>query len=304
MDMDLKDKTFVLTGATSGIGLAAARLLAERGASLIGVGRSAERCARSEDELRTAFPQAQVEYCLAELSSQSQVRALAADIQARLAQSQVKSLDGLINNAGTFTYWMTLTPEGFEMQWAVNHLAPFLLTHALLPLLQAAPAGRVVTVSSGSHYHTRLKWSDIQLRRGYNCLLAYQQTKLANVLFTTEFNRRKGDQSRLRAFAADPGLVFTEMGFKGNPALVRWIWNQRRRGGVPPEQSARGVVYLATEPAIQDSPEIYWKDSHPKAPNPYALDEGSAGRLWDLSEQMCGIEPGSYFPVNSAVERA
>ena len=116
MDTDLKDKTFVLTGATSGIGLAAARLLAERGAFLIGVGRSAGRCAQAESDLRSAFPQAHVEYCLADLSMQAQVRQLAVDIQAKLEQHQIKSLDGLINNAGTFTYWMTLTPEGFEME--------------------------------------------------------------------------------------------------------------------------------------------------------------------------------------------
>jgi NAD(P)-dependent dehydrogenase (short-subunit alcohol dehydrogenase family) len=181
------------------------------------------------------------------------------------------------------------------MQWAVNHLAPFLLTRELLPLLRAAPAGRVVTVSSGSHYNTRLKWNDIQLRRGYNCLLAYKQTKLANVLFTAELNRRLGQQSTLRAFAADPGLVFTEMGFKGNPGLVRWIWDRRRRGGVSPAESARGVVYLATEPSIQNATQIYWKDNHPKAPNRYALDEDVARRLWNLSEQMCGIEAGKYF---------
>ena len=295
MDTDLKDKTFVLTGATSGIGLAAAQLLAERGAFLIGVGRSAERCALVEGQLRSAHPQAQVEYCVANLSMQGQVRRLAADIRTKLAAHQLRSLDGLINNAGTFTYWMTLTPEGFEMQWAVNHLAPFLLTRELLPLLRAAPVARVVTVSSGSHYKTRLKWNDIQLRRGYNCLLAYKQTKLANVLFTAELNRRLENESTLRAFAADPGLVFTEMGFKGNPGLVRWIWDRRRRAGVSPEESARGVVYLATEPSIQNSPEIYWKDSRPKAPNPYALDVDAARRLWDLSEQMCGIEPGKYI---------
>ncbi len=295
MDMDLKEKTFVLTGATSGIGLAAAALLAERGAFLIGVGRSAERCARAESQLRSAHPQAHVEYCVADLSMQAQVRRLAGDIRAKLAAYPRRSLDGLVNNAGTFTYWMTLTSEGFETQWAVNHLAPFLLTHELLPLLRAAPAARVVTVSSGSHYHTRLKWNDIQLRRGYNCLLAYQQTKLANVLFTAEFNRRLGAGSTPKAFAADPGLVFTEMGFKGNPGLVRWIWGLRRRSGVAPEQSARGVAYLAAEPAIQASPEIYWKDGHPKAPDRYALDKDAARRLWDLSEQMCGIEAGGYF---------
>jgi NAD(P)-dependent dehydrogenase (short-subunit alcohol dehydrogenase family) len=294
MNFKLKGKTFVVTGATSGIGLAASQLLAGQAAFLIGVGRSAERCTRVESQLRSSFPQAQVEYCVADLSMQEQVHRLAVDIRAKLQAQETKILDGLINNAGAFTYWMTLTSEGFEMQWAVNHLAPFLLTHNLLPLLQAAPAGRVVTVSSGSHYHTRLKWSDLQLRHGYNCLLAYKQTKLANVLFTAELNRRLGEQSNLRAFAADPGLVFTEMGFKGNPALVRWIWDRRRRSGVTPEHSARGVVYLATEPSIQYSPEIYWKDCHPKAPNPYALDEKAARRLWNLSEQMCGIETGKF----------
>jgi NAD(P)-dependent dehydrogenase (short-subunit alcohol dehydrogenase family) len=294
MDLEPSNKTFVLTGGTSGIGLAAAQLLVERGVFLIGVGRSIERCAQVEDQLRSVHPRAQVEYCVANLSVQAQVRKLAGDIRAKMAAHQRTRLDGLINNAGTFTYRMSLTPEGFEMQWAVNHLAPFLLTHELLPLLQAAPAGRVVTVSSGSHYHTRLKWKDIQLRHGYNCLLAYKQTKLANVLFTAELNRRLENKSSLRAFAADPGLVFTEMGFKGNPALVRWIWDRRRRAGVPPQQSARGVVYLATEVSIQNSPEIYWKDSHPKAPDRYALNEEAARRLWNLSEQMCGIEPGKY----------
>ena len=295
METELKDKTFILTGATSGIGLAAAQLLAERGAFLIGVGRSAERCAQAESQLRSTYPHAQVEYCVADLSMQEQVRQLTMEIRVKLQAHHTKTLDGLINNAGTFTYRMALTTEGFEMQWAVNHLAPFLLTHELLPLLQAAPAGRVVTVSSGSHYHTRLKWNDLQLRRGYSGLRAYKQTKLATVLFTAEFNRRLGGESPLRAFAADPGLVFTDMGFKGNPALARWVWGLRRRSGVSPQESARGVVFLATEPTIQNSPEIYWKDSYPKAPNPYALDEGAAKRLWDLSEQMCGIEPGKYF---------
>jgi NAD(P)-dependent dehydrogenase (short-subunit alcohol dehydrogenase family) len=295
MDLDLRDKTFVLTGVTSGIGLAAAQLLAERGAFLIGVGRSAERCAQAESMLRSTHAGAQVQYYVADLSVLAQIRQLGAEIRAMLARHQLSSLDGLINNAGMFTYRRTLTQEGFEMQWAVNHLAPFLLTHELLPLLQAAPAGRVVTVSSGSHYNTRLRWNDIQLRHGYFCLLAYKQTKLANVLFTAELNRRLRDRSTLRAFAADPGLVFTEMGFKGNPALVCWIWDHRRRSGVSPQQSARGVVYLATEPSIQNSPQIYWKDSHPKAPDRYVLNVKAARRLWNLSEQMCGIKPGKYL---------
>jgi NAD(P)-dependent dehydrogenase (short-subunit alcohol dehydrogenase family) len=295
MDSSLTDKTFVVTGATSGIGLAAVQILIERGAFVIGVGRSAERCALAQEHVRSAFPQARLEYCLADLSMQGQVRGLAVEIGEKLAAHKIDALNGLINDAGTFTYWMTLTPEGFETQWAVNHLAPFLLTHELLPLLQAAPTTRVVTVSSGSHYNTRLKWDDIQLRRHYNCLQAYKQTKLANVLFTAELNRRLGSRSTLRAFAADPGLVNTEIGLKGNPRLARWIWNWRRLGGVTAEQSARGVVFLAVEPSIQAAQEVYWKDSNPRPPNPYALDPEAARRLWELSAQMCGIEAGEYL---------
>ena len=213
MTMELKEKTFVLTGATSGIGLAVANLLAERGAFLIGVGRSTARCAEVESHLRSTHPHAQIEYCVADLSLQEQVRRLAEEIRLKLQSHQAKTLEGLINNAGTFTYQISLTSEMFEMQWAVNHLAPFLLTHELLSLLRAAPGGRVVTVSSGSHYNTRLKWKDLQLKNGYNPLLAYKQSKLANVLFTAELNRRLGNQfssagfrSRSRSGLHRPGL--------------------------------------------------------------------------------------------------
>ena len=284
-------RTFVVTGATSGIGLAVAEQLCSKGAFVIGVGRSAERCAAAEVRIRAAHPDAESCYLVADLAMQAQVRELVRRVREELSARKLASLDGLINDAGTFTYNQTLTPEGFEMQWAVNHLTPFLLTHELLPVLAASPTARVVTVSSGSHYNTRLRWNDLQLRRGYNGLLAYKQTKLCNVYFTAELRRRLGQGSPVQAFAADPGLVFTEMGFKGNPGLVRWIWDWRRRGGISAEESARGVVFLATEPSIQDSPEIYWKHSQPKAPNPHALDPQEARRLWVISEQMCGIKP-------------
>ena len=294
METNLSGKTYLVTGATSGIGLAAAEILAEQGASVIGVGRSAGRCQEAESCLRrvaagAAAPAAPQTYLVADLSTQAQVRALADQVGDLLAQRGSKTLDGLVNNAGTFTYWLTLTPDGFEMQWAVNHLAPFLLTNALLPLLQNAPAGRVVTVSSGSHYGTRLDWADPQLRRHYNGLRAYDSTKLANVLFTLELNRRLGPGSHVRAFAADPGLVKTDIGLKGTPALVRWVWKQRRAGGISAAESARGIVFLLTEPSIQDSPEIYWKHGHPKTASRFGLDLTAAARLWDLSESMCGI---------------
>jgi NAD(P)-dependent dehydrogenase (short-subunit alcohol dehydrogenase family) len=289
MNSPLSNKTFVITGATSGIGLAAAENLMRQGANVIGVGRSTERSQQAEMRLNSLYPQGTARYYTADLALQSQIRMLAQAIESGVRANGCSHLDGLINNAGRFTFWRTLTAEGFEMQWAVNHLAPFLLTHALLPLLQAAPMARVVTVSSMSHYRGRIHWKDIQHRRFYNCLGVYQQTKLANVLFTAELNHRFGNQ-RLRAFAADPGLVITDIGVKDNPVLVRWVWQWRRAGGITPEESAKGVVFLATEPSIQQSSEIYWKHSSPKPPNPYALEPEAARRLWALSEQMCGLE--------------
>lgn len=295
MEMDRSTKTYLITGATSGIGLAAAGILASQGAAVIGVGRSAERCREAEKSLRLAFPQSQVNMLVADLGVQREVVRLARDVRDMLTAQGKHHLDGLLNNAGTFTYWFTQSPDGIEMQWAVNHLAPFLLTNHLLPLLQAAPQARVVTVSSDSHYAGRLNWEDPQLRRRYNGLRAYENTKLANVLFTLELNRRLSaasdgsTPSAVRAFAADPGLVKTDIGMKGTPAIARWVWKLRRSGGISPEDSARGIVTLLTEPAIQDSPEIYWKHGQPKRASRRANDLESANKLWELSARMCAL---------------
>jgi retinol dehydrogenase 12 len=289
MDNELTPKIIVVTGATSGIGLAAAEQLVRKGIFVIGIGRSAERCRAAEQHLRAIQPGAQAEYLVADLSIQSEVKAVAESIRATMQTHDRTGLDGLLNNAGTFSYWLAYTPEGHQLQWAVNHLAPFLLTHELLPLLQAAPTGRVVTVSSGSHYGARLDWNDLELRRRYNGLKAYEQSKLANVLFTLACNAKWGPQSTVRAFAADPGMVKTEIGFKGTPALVRWIWKGRRAAGISPEESAKGIVYLLTEPSLQHAADIYWMHGAPKKPSEYALDADIARRLWAASEQMCGI---------------
>lgn len=289
MEKDHSTQTFVVTGATSGIGLATAEALAQTGAAVIGVGRSPERCHTAEAGLRGQTGNTNVYYLLANLSLQADVKNLASQIVDLQASRGSNSLDGLVNNAGTFTYWLTLTPEGIEMQWAVNHLAPFLLTQQLLPLLSAAPLARVVTVSSDSHLGSRIHWDDPQLRRHYNGLKAYSNTKLANILFTLELNRRLGEHSTVRAFAADPGLVKTDIGLKGTPALVKKVWSLRRSGGTPVEVPAKGILYLLTDPSLQDSPYIYWKDSQPRQASRQALDAQSATMLWALSEKMCGM---------------
>lgn len=296
METDLSAKTFVVTGATSGIGLAVAEILMRRGASLIGVSRSAERCREVEKRLRDLYSETQVYYLPADLSVQSEVHGLAGNIGDLLSSQGKNALDGLVNNAGIFTYWLTLTPDGIEKQWAVNHLAPFLLTCQLLPLLHAAPCARVVTVSSDSHYGAHLDWNDPQLRRRYNGLRAYGNTKLANILFTQELNRRLGSSSTVHAFAADPGLVKTDIGIKSVPAFASWVWKWRRAGGIPPEEAARGIVFLLSDPSLRNATETYWKNGFPKRAGKNALDLRTAGRLWALSAQMCGL-PTEAFHV-------
>jgi retinol dehydrogenase-12 len=290
MDPSPRDRTFAVTGATSGIGFAVADALLRAGGIVIGSGRTADHCKEALDRLRKNHgAEARVAFLPADLSLQGEVRRLAQDIRATLGAWGLERLDALINNAATVPFWQTLTAEGIDMQWAVNHLAPFLLTLDLLPELRAAPAGRVVIVSSGSHYGVRLDWRDIQLLHHYSALRAYGQTKLANVLFASEFNRRFSATSHLRAFAADPGLVRTEIGFKSKSVLAKWAWALRRRGGVQPEQAAAGIGFLAVEPSIQSSEEVYWKDCKPKLPSPYARNRQAARQLWDLSAQMCGL---------------
>lgn len=287
--MDLQHKTIVITGATSGIGFAAAEVLTRAGANVIGVGRSDERCRQAQRHLQQVNPAARIEYLCADLSQQAQVRRLAGQIKEHLAANGLTALDGLVNNAAAFTYWFNLTCDGVETQWAVNHLAGFMLTHELLPLLQAAPRAAVVTVSSDSHRGARIHWDDPQLRRRYNGLAAYGCTKLANILFTTELARRLGTASNVRAYAVDPGLVKTDIGMKDNPGLVGWVWKMRRSAGKPPAVPARCIAYLLDQVPAADPAQVYWKDCRPVNPDRRALDGESAARLWDLSQALCGL---------------
>jgi len=210
-------------------------------------------------------------------------------IKETLQKHGCRKIDVLINNAGMVTNWYTATEDGYETQFAVNHLAPFLLTHLLFPLLQAAPAARVLTTSSNSHRAARIRWNDVMLERRYSTLRAYQQSKLANVMFSYEFNRRFAGITPMRAYAIDPGLVNTSIGLKGTNGPVRWVWERRRKRGVDPEDGALTLIHVAVDPALQGSAEVYWKDCRPITPSRRAQDEEEAARLWKLSERLCGI---------------
>ena len=134
-----------------------------------------------------------------------------------------------------------------------------------------------------------MHWEDLQLRRFFYGWQAYGQSKLANILFTLELNRRLGEGSSVQAFAADPGLVHTGIGTKGTPFFVNLAWRIWSKHGISPEESAQGIVRLLLDPSVQIDAGIYWKHGEPTAPDPRALDGESARRLWEISEKMCGI---------------
>lgn len=289
-NMDIKTKTVIITGATSGIGFAATRKLTALGAKVLAVGRSPERCNQARDIIIKETPDANIEFLLADLSSQQQIKQLVDDIKSYVHQENNGKIDVLVNNAGAVANWYMATEDGFELQFAVNHLAPFMLTHLLLALLRKSTDARVLTVSSNSHRNMRIHWRDVMFRRGYNTLLAYKQSKLANVMFTYELNRRLGIDSTVKAYAIDPGLVNTEIGLKGTKGIVRWVWDQRRKKGMSPQESAERIVYVASQPDVDISKSAYWKDFKPVIPSQYAMREDEAERLWDLSERLCGFQ--------------
>lgn len=291
---DKYQKIIVVTGATSGIGLAALQGLAGEGHVVIGVARSAQKAEIARQNILDVNPESNFSYVIGDLTSQNSVRQLAKDIQSTLHEMGYEKLDVLVNNAATVSSWYTLTEDGYELQFAVNHLAPFLLTHLLLPQLNLSNGGRIITVSSNSHRNTRIHWKDVMLRGNYNTLRAYKQSKLANVLFTNQFNRLLPQECILRAYAVDPGLVNTRIGMKKTNGFVNWFWNTRRKKGISPTIAAETIVYIAIRQQLPEPTAAYWKACQPSRTNHYAQKEDAAERLWELSERLCGLD--KYFP--------
>ena len=283
---DLSGKTALVTGATSGIGRQAAATLANLGAFVIGVGRSPQRCLQAEASIRADFPEARLCYLLADLSQMSQVRALAASVRSLLNSNSMPALDLLVNNAGVYSSKYVRTADEFELTMAVNHLAPFLLTHELLPRLTGAASGRIITVSSGAHYGATLDLKRLNHPLIYFGLWAYKVSKLANVLFTAELSRRLAG-TPARAFALDPGLVNTDMGEKAGDWLSSLVWSRRKRGGAAPEVPVRTVIYLASQTSLPEA--IYWRECRPKTPSRQAQRAGLAHQLWELSTRLCAV---------------
>jgi NAD(P)-dependent dehydrogenase (short-subunit alcohol dehydrogenase family) len=273
-------KTAVVTGATSGIGFAAARALSDKGVQVIGIGRNEERCRTAMASIREANPEAKVEYMLCDLSSQRGIHALCREL---LEKHPVNDI--LVNAAGLVMSHFMTTEDGLEMQFAVNHLAPFLLAHDLLPALKRSPDARIITVSSYAHRYSRLKFDNLQMHKGYVSYVQYGRTKLMNALFAAEFNRRfKG--SSIRAFAVDPGLVKTNIAHNGMIGIEKAALSMCINRGKEPEVSAESICHVALSPDALKDGSLYWRDCHPMKPNRRVYDENAAGKLWEASERF------------------
>ena len=288
----LKGKSVVITGATSGIGYQAALDLARVGAAVIGIGRDAQRCRDAQHRIIEAVPSAKVAYLTADLGAQAQVRRLAGEIKETLPKLGFSKLDVLVNNAGLVSDHKVMTEDGVELTFAVNHLAPFLLTHLLLPVLDTS-SSRVLTVSSNSHYNTRFNPHTAWNPPFYFILWVYKVSKLSNVLFSVEFNRRNR-KGIPRAYAIDPGLVNTDIGKKGTSKLVSMGWGTRQVKGDSTEVPSRTILHLSLEESPTSDSPVYWRDSQPKEPSPVVWDEKLAYGLWEESCRLCGIS--EYFP--------
>jgi NAD(P)-dependent dehydrogenase (short-subunit alcohol dehydrogenase family) len=283
----LSGKVCLVTGATAGIGEVTARALARLGAHVIITGRTPERCQAvveriaAENEDDPATPRA--EYHLADLSEMAQVRRLGEAVLQRHPR-----LDILVNNAGGFYNSRQLTTEGMETTWALNHLSYFLLTRLLLdPLKRTARQtgeARIVNVSSSAHRGAKIRFDDLQGERRYNGWRAYAQSKLANVLFTFELDRRLR-ATGVSANALHPGFVATGLG-TNNPAWWRFVLGLLHRFAVTPQEGAATTIYLASSPAVHGVSGLYFVDCRPTAADPAAYDQNTARRLWEVSEAM------------------
>jgi len=280
-------KTVVITGATSGIGLAAARKLAASGFQVIGIGRSAENCEKALSQVKKAEPDAEIKYFTADLMQQREINRLAEELARTIEDHCGGELFALINNVGCVRSWYATTEEGYEQQFALNHLAGFMLTYRLMPYIEKAE-GRVIMTCSNSHKGARIYWKDVMLKDGYNPLKAYKQSKLCNILFTKELNNLYGKKG-IHAYAVDPGLVKTDIGNKQTGGIVSFVWKLRKRHGVPPEIPAETYVYLCGQESAPTG--LYYYLCREQKYSGQVTDENAA-RLFSLSERLCAVSYG------------
>ena len=286
IDVDMRGKVCVVTGANSGIGKETALSLAHVGATVVLVCRSESRGAAALHDIASQTGNDAVSLLLADFSSQQQVRDLAASIL-----EQFDRLDVLVNNAGVTPWERRVTDEsGLELIFAVNHLAPFLLTNLLLDSLKASAPARVVTVSSGAHRRVSLNFDDLQNEQRYVPFDVYSQSKLANVYFTYELARRL-EGTGVTVNCLHPGVVSTSL-FRHLPPLLGFAVKIARPLLLTPAQGADTVVYLAAAPDVAEVSGRFFERREAVESSPASYNTVAAQRLWEVSEALTAQSDG------------
>jgi len=282
-------RTVLVTGGTNGIGKATAAGLAALGARVAITGRDPGRAETAAAEIR-ADGGPPVEVFVADMSAQAEVRRLASDVLAALPR-----LDVLVNNVGGFWNTRRVTVDGLEHMFALNHLAPFLLTHLLIDrLIESAPA-RVVTVSSDAQRMGRIDFADLQGERSWSGQRAYNQSKLANVLFTYELARRLRGTG-VTATVLHPGLVRTGFGAE-DPGRIQRMITPFMGLMKSPEQGARTSIHLASAPEVEGITGQFFANRKPRRSSRRSYDEADALRLWEVSAGLVGLDTGTAGPL-------
>ncbi len=267
-----RDKTMLVTGSTDGIGRETALELAQTGAKILLHGRSAEKCRRVLREISHQTGNDRLDFVVADFRSMRQVRAMAGRVQ-----ELTDRLDVLINNAGVQMRRREETEDGFEVTFAVNHLAPFLLTNLLLDLVKKSSPARIVNVSSMTHQSGRLDFDDLQSKSHFDGQAVYATSKLCNVLFTRELARRLGGTG-VTANCLHPGVVDTK------------LLHVHFGGGAPVQDGAATPVYLATSPDVSNVSGAYFVRKQQVEPAAKAKNEETARRLWRVSAELVGTD--------------
>jgi NAD(P)-dependent dehydrogenase (short-subunit alcohol dehydrogenase family) len=291
---DQSGRTALITGASSGLGLAAATELARHGATVVLACRDQQKGAAARERVQAAAPDATVEVEQLDLAELASVAALCARMRAR-----ADGLDVLINNAGVMAPPRRQTADGFELQLGTNHLGHFALTAGLLELMEGRGHARVVTVSSNAHKMGSFDFEDLQSERGYRRWSAYGRSKLANLSFALELDRRlRAAGSSISSLAAHPGYAATNLQFAAPPALDRIVMlftnmlvaQSAEMGSLP-------LLYAATDPEAEggsyigpDGPGEFRGHPHLATPSAAARDERLAARLWEASEELTGAQ--------------
>jgi NAD(P)-dependent dehydrogenase (short-subunit alcohol dehydrogenase family) len=284
MEGVMSGKVCLITGATSGVGRVTAREFAKMGATVIGVGRDPTRCEKTCADIQGISGNSEVEFLLADLSNQAQVRRMA-----RKFKEKYTRLEVLINNAGAFFLRRTLSQDGKEMTWALNHLSYFLLTNLLIEQIIASVPARIVNVASGAHYRGKIHFDNLNLERGYNGWKAYCQSKLANVLFTYELARRL-ENTGVTVNSLTPGFVATGIGHN-TPRLARFVVKMvQNKKGKTPDEGAETILYLASSAGMEGISSKFYIDKKTVKSSPISYDRETAQRLWEISERMTGLK--------------